>query len=122
MLVVLGAALLAATAKMDGYVGTIVFGPEAMYFLDCASGEKYWLGDGSFDAKGWKEVSGILDAQPLCDLHTMPCSPQKVIIFGRGPRTGPGQFGHLGDYPYEIHFAEMSIGTQADLEKCERDT
>lgn len=89
--------------------GTVLFGPEAMYFKKCGSEEKWWLGSYTFKAEGWQEVEKELDSQPLCDLSTMPCKHQSVEISGIAGLSVRGEYGHLGQYPHQVYFTKISL-------------
>lgn len=88
--------------------GAVRFGPEAMYFVKCGSDQKWWLGDQTFKAEGWKTVASELKSQPLCDLSTMPCEHQAVVVAGTALISKKGEYGHLGQYEREIYFTQLS--------------
>ncbi|MBU2709033.1 hypothetical protein KCM76_23760 [Zooshikella marina] len=87
--------------------GKIFFGPEAMYFIECNSEERWWLSSPTFNAQGWKNAKKLLDAQPRCDLDAMPCKHQEVVVSGAAVITDEGSFGHLGKYPRQIYFTSI---------------
>jgi len=77
--------------------GFIRLGPEQMSFQPCGSTrDDRWWWAARDDVPGWKGVDAILDAQPRCDLDTMPCKLQEAYVELDGRLTEPGEFGHMG--------------------------
>ena len=106
----------------DDVLGTLVFGPEAMYFVECGGTEKLWLNGLSLKSPGWEAVNYVLEAQPRCDLDQLPCTPQRVIVMGRARKSQPGNYGHLSEYERDITFVRIGVGSQKELERCESET
>ena len=102
----------------EHYKGIIYFGPEAMFFVECGNTERWWLEGRSFKAKGWSDVKEVLNSQPKCSLETMPCKMQEVPVSGFGVLSSRGEYGHLGMYPREIIFTEVTPITKADVKGC----
>ena len=99
---------LVAAEKMQ-VSGTVRLGPEAMYFQQCNSEEKWWLDSYSFNSQGWPTVKEALEAQPECSLETMPCTHQTVAVSGTASVTGKGEYGHLGMYPRQVTFTKVAL-------------
>ena len=91
------------------YKGTIFFGPEAMYFIECGSHEKWWLSNTAFRAVGWHEVIKAINSQPECSMRTWPCELQRTVVEGDATLSVTGSHGHLGMYKREISFSELSV-------------
>lgn len=89
--------------------GTILFGPEAMFFKECDSNKEWWLDNNSFKAQGWEAVSKELNSQPLCNLSTMPCKHQSAVVSGTALLSNKGNYGHLGMYKRQITFIKLSL-------------
>ena len=107
-LLLLLASMAQSVSAMD-LKGTVIFGPEAMIFDPCTSEELYWIGGSSWSASGWEDVEIALSTLPMCDLHTMPCTAQKVAVEGSGNLSVRGNYGHLAQYPFEIAFAKLRV-------------
>lgn len=93
--------ILISCSAPEEKVGVVGFGPEAMYFRDCSSGERSWLHEDSWDAEGWTLVTEEVQAQPRCDLRSMPCRHQLAYVVAEISLSKPGSYGHLGKYKTE---------------------
>jgi hypothetical protein len=88
--------------RVAQFRGFLRLGPEQMSFQRCEvprSTQWWWeLAPTAAweEVDGWKRAKDILDAQPLCDLHTLPCKLQEVYAEFDGDVTPPGRFGHVG--------------------------
>ncbi|MFO1494197.1 MAG: hypothetical protein U1F26_06005 [Lysobacterales bacterium] len=124
MLLALVAALgfMTTPGREQNVLGTLYFGPESMLFVACGAKEYLWLNGQILKSPEWSAVQYVLDAQPRCDLDTMPCTPQRVIVAGMARISQAGTYGHLGHYTREVTFLTIQIGSQNALEACENDT
>jgi hypothetical protein len=86
----------------ERYQGVVAFGPEAMYFHQCSTGNVSWLHPDSREAPGWDRVDGQLREQPRCDMRNAPCEHQRAFVTVAGSIHREGAFGHLGQYDSEI--------------------
>ena len=108
--------LFTASCAQNNITGVIYLGPERMSFHECQAEDQAWLGDKSFQAKGWDEVQQALDAQPYCGLRTMPCTLQSVAVTGKAKfSTGDDGYGHLEQYSSEIIFSAIKISEKQDV-------
>jgi hypothetical protein len=89
--------------------GFMRLGPEQMSFQPCGTPRRgRWWWELESKAAAWEEVPGwlsakeILDAQPRCDLDTIPCELQEVYAELDGLLTEAGHFGHMGAYEREL--------------------
>jgi len=96
------------TAKGQ-YRGFLRLGPESMTLQPCDTPERSeWWWDFEAGSGGWKGVEGgimaesVLDAQPRCDLYTLPCEWQEVYVEIDGRLSEKGHFGHMGGYEREL--------------------
>jgi len=95
--------------------GTVLLGPEMMAFQPCNSSDEWWIAS-TGDSEG--KVAAILNAQPRCDLGTMPCVLQRAYVEAEARVSEKGEYGHMGEYAREIHFTKVTTAAQAGPADC----
>jgi hypothetical protein len=61
-----------------------------------------------------------LDAQPRCDLDTLPCKLQEAYVELDGRLTEPGHFGHMGAYERELTITRIARASRLALTPCDQ--
>jgi hypothetical protein len=63
-------------------------------------------------------ASAVLDAQPRCDLDTLPCTPQVAYVEMDATLSAPGHFGHMGTYEREITATRFTYAAREARVEC----
>jgi hypothetical protein len=95
--------------------GVVALGPEQMAFQPCNSQERWWIAS-TGDSEG--KVAAILNAQPSCDLGTMPCKEQRAYVEAEARVSRKGKYGHMGGYSHEIYFTKIQTAARDAPADC----
>lgn len=115
----------ACESRRGPFRGFLRWGPEQMSLQPCDvpwSG-RWWYelaptAGTSEGIEGWKVAQDILDAQPRCDLGTLPCTLQEVYVEVDGEVTAPGKYGHLGAYERKVTITRVLYASRVPPRPC----
>jgi len=103
--------------------GVISFSFEHSGFVECGSTRKYWFGRGTQqienrDPPGWEKARRLLDAQ-RGDGARHRRNATRVYVEMRGRVSGPGHYGHLGQYDYSVEPLEITDARAKPPSDCQ---
>jgi len=101
--------LLLAGCASD-YRGHVVYGTESMQFVDCRTGEWYWLGRQEGDPDQWQAVHAIVNDRSGCEPRwncPTPWAPVAVL----GKRSAAGAYGPFGQEGRKLDIVQITLLT-----------
>lgn len=87
--------------------GIFVHGFETSAFTPCGGTRAWWL------TGNLTEIFSAQDGAPV-----PPNAWQTFYIRVRGERRGPGRYGHLDSYPYELTVTEVLVARTSTIGAC----
>jgi hypothetical protein len=112
-----------AVADGPQFRGFVRLGPEQVSFQPCGVSRlhRWWFEPAAPDGsapKSWRLAADILDAQPRCDLDTLPCRLQEVYVEMDGKLTDRGRFGHMGAYERRFDLVRVHYASKRARGEC----
>lgn len=92
--------------ELEEYEGYYAFALEQATFQPCGSSEQWWV------SRATTEIAQFIDANRSVFESTDPLEPGlsgTVYVQIQGQRSGPGVYGHLGLYGYELHMERSPV-------------